>query len=191
MRLFVAIDSGRAAAAAADLIDQLRRRATRLAPRARLTWIPSERLHLTIRFIGNADASRADEIVRVLAAPLAVGPFDLGLGGLGAFPRSGRPQVLWVGVMSGEAGVQAVEREVSVRLASVGVPEEGRGYRPHLTLARVRDAAGLRASALFAGLESSSLGTSRCDAITLYESRLSPQGPTYLPLVRTRLGSGA
>ena len=65
-----------------------------------------------------------------------------------------------------------------------------RPYSPHLTLARVREAAGLRSASLLDGLEDRSLGTTRIDAITLFQSRLSPKGPTYVPLLRTSLRAG-
>jgi 2'-5' RNA ligase len=52
----------------------------------------------------------------------------------------------------------------------------------------VRTATGLRADRLLEGLERSSLGTTRIAAITLFESRLSPTGPTYVPMLRTSLG---
>lgn len=190
MRLFVAVEIGAVAGRAAALAGELRKRADRLAPRARITWIPADRLHITVRFIGHVDAARADAIQRELSPPLDTPPFELGFAGLGAFPRTGRPQVLWAGVSAGKASLQRIEQEVTARLAPLGIPAEGRPYSPHLTLARVREAAGLKSAALFAGIEQTSLGTTRCEAITLYESRLSPAGPTYVPLRRTPLRQG-
>lgn len=192
MRLFVAVELDRAVTSAASgLVDELRRRAARLAPRARITWIPEERLHLTVRFIGNADEPRAHAIALVLQPPLGIHPFDLTIAGAGAFPPGGKPQVLWAGVTAGLDVLQHVEGAVSARLASTGVAPEERPYSPHLTLARVRDAAGLRTPALFEGLAAAPVGTTRVAAITLFESRLSPKGPTYVPLQRTMLGGGA
>jgi 2'-5' RNA ligase len=89
--------------------------------------------------------------------------------------------------VAGLEPLRQVEHEVSARLEGVGVPREDRDYSPHLTLARVRDGAGLRSAPLFEGLERVSLGTTRVEAITLYESRLSPKGPAYVPLHRTSL----
>ena len=186
MRLFVGVEIGeQMAAAAGALVAELQRRAQRLAPRARITWISQQRFHLTVRFIGNADEDHGRTIAAALAPPLEVSSFELAVAGVGAFPRSGKPQVLWSGVVAGDEGLQQIEREVSDRLERVGVAPEGRPYRPHLTLARVRDSAGLRSQPLFAGLEGRSLGTTRVEAITLFESRLSPKGPTYVALQRT------
>ena len=190
MRLFVGISlDPKVAAAAGALVEQLRRRAARLARASRITWIPDARLHLTVRFIGPVDEDRARVMREVLEPPLPIDPFDLTFEGAGAFPKSGAPRVLWVGVTAGRDGLDRVEREVTRRLATVNVPPEDRVYRPHLTLARVREAAGLRSAALFERVEGIALGTSHVDAITLFESRLSPKGPTYVALQTTALQS--
>ncbi len=160
MRLFVAAPLDPAVAAAAvRLTDELRQRAARLAPGARITWIPEERLHLTVRFIGNADAARAQAIAEVLRPPLGVSPLDVTIAGAGVFPRTGRPQVLWAGIAAGVDGLRRIEAAVSARLATVGIPPESRPYTPHLTLARVREAAGLRAATLIERLASSTVAT--------------------------------
>jgi 2'-5' RNA ligase len=83
-----------------------------------------------------------------------------------------------------------LEHEVSGRLAGVGLEAESRPYSPHLTLARVRDAAGLRAERLLDGLTDVSLGRVAVTTVTLFESRLSPKGPTYVPLLETPLSAG-
>ena len=188
MRLFVAVtvDAGPLDAVQA-LAGELRRRAGDLAPGARITWIPAERMHLTVRFIGQVDGPGAERVTAALAPALPQPPFRMTLGGAGVFPERGAPRVLWVGVQAGAAELRTVARTVTDRLAVVGVAPEDRGFSPHLTLARVRDAAGLRSRAWLSSLESAPLGTTRVDAITLYESRLSPKGPTYVPLQRSPL----
>ena len=188
MRLFVAAEIGEAlAGCAAELVRELQKRAADSAPRSRVTWLSSDRLHITIRFIGEVDDSRADAIQAALESPLGVEPFDLTLAGSGTFPKSGPPRVVWAGVEHGTEALIAAEREVSARMARLGVPAEERRYSPHLTLARVRDAGGLRSARLLDGLEDRHIGTTHIDAITLFQSRLSPKGPTYVPLSRTAL----
>ena len=189
MRLFIAAEIGeRLAGRAADLIRELEKRAADAAPRARLTWLVADRLHITIKFIGDVDGVRAAAIVAALQPPLDVEPFDLTVAGMGAFPKSGPPRVVWIGIEPGRDDLIAAEREISFRLTTLAIPSERQPYSPHLTLARVREAAGLRSASLLEGLEDRSLGTTRVDAITLFQSRLSPKGPTYVPLLRTALG---
>jgi len=186
MRLFVAIDVGPAIAeAASGLIDELRRRTERRAPRARVTWVAPARLHVTVRFIGEADETRSQTIRAALEPRLDVRPFDLTVEGIGVFPGRGLPRAFWAGLTGGRDGLLEVERAVSLRLDGL-VPRDERGYNPHLTLARVRDGAGLAAS-LVEGLAGAVLGRVHVEAITLYESRLSQKGPTYVSLQRTAL----
>ena len=64
-------------------------------------------------------------------------------------------------------------------------------FSPHLTLARVRDASGLRAGPLLESVADYRFGATPVDAITLFQSRMSPKGPTYVGLQRTPLGRRA
>ena len=188
MRLFVGIEISQAVVAATlDLVAQLQTACSALAPRSRLTWVTAERLHITIRFIGHVDDARVDEMRAVLAPPLALHPFDLTIAGVGTFPPKGPPRVVWAGLAGGRDQLLALEPKVSERLAGAGVPREERPFNPHLTLARVRDAAGLRSAPFVGSLRAISLGTTSVDAITLFESRVSPKGPTYVALARTPL----
>jgi 2'-5' RNA ligase len=192
VRLFVAVElHPDVVLAAARIVDTLRRRTARLAPRARVTWVPAERMHVTLAFIGSVDRTRAASVTARLAPPLPAAGFDLTIAGLGAFPGKGPPRVLWAGVTAGREQLADLEREISGRLAELQVPDEGRPYHPHLTLARVRDPAGLRVRALLDdGVAITTLGTTRVEAITLFESRLSPKGATYVACQRTRMAAG-
>jgi len=185
VRLFTAVEIGeQVQAALGDLIAELRLRAERSAPRAKVTWVVPGRAHLTLRFIGEVDDERGARIVAALRAPLAMAPFEVRWGDLGAFPARGSPRVLWAGIAEGGEALAHAELLVSSRLLALGIPGDDRPYMPHLTLARIREAAGLRASALFDGL-SPHLGATSLDAITLFQSTLSPKGPAYTVLQRT------
>jgi 2'-5' RNA ligase len=189
MRLFVGCDVGPAVGdPAVALIGELQARVARLAPHARLTWVPKERLHFTVRFIGHVDAARAAEIQHVLAPPLRQAAFDALVQGVGVFPDRRPPKVVWAGLAAGRTELMALAREVNARLAPlVGAdPEE---LRPHLTLARIKEAHGLRAQPLLAGLEDVSLGTFRVESVTLFESRQSGGSLQYVPLMTTALAA--
>jgi RNA 2',3'-cyclic 3'-phosphodiesterase len=189
VRLFVAVEIGEALSQqVAKLSCQLQRRAADAAPSAKVTWIPADRMHLTVRFIGEIDDRKASLVRNALEAPLAAGPFSLTLCGVGAFPKGGTPRVVWVRVTEGRDELLAIEREVTSRMTPLGVPEESRAYSPHLTLARVREPAALKTARLLEGLTERRIGTVHVDAITLFHSKLSPKGPTYTPLLRVRCG---
>lgn len=190
MRLFVAVEIGTAIAnRAAGIVGELRRRAVSLAPRAAATWIPPDRMHLTIRFIGEVDEKTRRAVETALRPPIDVASFMLAIAEIGTFPRSGPPRVIWAGVSAGRQSLEEIERVVTARLERVGIPAEKRAFRPHLTLARIREASRLRSPPLLERHRDAELGRTRVDAITLFESRLSPKGPTYVPLQRTALGT--
>lgn len=187
MRLFVAVEiEPEVIRTIASCADTLRRRSRR-APRAHITWVLPDRFHVTLRFIGQVDAGRAQAIAAALAPDLPFMPFDLTLQGVNTFPEHGAPRVVWAGVGAGATALTAVEREVSARLDGCGVAREDRSYHPHLTLARIREPGGLRTATWLEGLRDLSFGVSPVKAITLFESRPSPQGHTYVALQHSRL----
>lgn len=188
MRLFVAVEIGELLSQhVAEVSRELQRRAADAAPHAKVTWVPPDRMHLTIRFIGEVDDGKAALVREVFAPSFPLSSFGLTLCGVGTFPRGGTPRVVWIGVTDGREGLLAVERAVSARLESLGIPAEDRPFSPHLTLARVREPDRLKAPRLVDGLTDRSVGSVRVDAITLFHSKLSPKGPTYTSLVRSVL----
>lgn len=188
MRLFAGIElADDVRRSTADLSAEIRRRAGRLAPSARVTWVAPERLHVTLAFFGQLDEASASALIALLTTPFRGGPFDMTLAGLGTFPTSGAPRVVWAGVSAGRERLIELEHQLAGRLAALEVPADERAYQPHVTLARVREPGGLRSSALLEGWRDTVLGTTPVRAITLFESRLSPKGPTYVALQRTAL----
>lgn len=188
VRLFVAVELGaNVQATAAAAIDELKQRIVRSAPHARVTWVKPGFLHLTLRFIGEADAALAEKIQTVLDRPIALPPFPLTIEGTGTFPPKRPPRVIWAGITGGLESLRAAEREVRTRLDPLISAEDDRDYHPHVTLGRVKNPAGLRPAVLLDGYTDASFGVVEVGAVTLFESRLSSTGPTYLARGRTAL----
>ncbi|MBI3264733.1 MAG: RNA 2',3'-cyclic phosphodiesterase [Acidobacteria bacterium] len=190
MRLFVAVDLDEASRqAAVRLATNLARQIeATIRPAPRIGWITGERMHLTLRFIGEVDDQVASDIQRALEPAYPVQSFDLELGGVGMFPPSGSPRVMWIGITRGADSLARVSRLVEDRLAPFGLEKENRPFAAHLTLGRVRErgSAALRALLAGAGFEPR---MSRVTHVTLYQSRLSPKGPTYVPIVMSPLSN--
>ena len=132
MRLFVAINlPDETRAAVHDALSPLRDAVPELR------WIGAERLHLTVRFLGE----QPEELVHALADVVAdaarkSASMTLGLATVGAFPGFQRARVVWLGV-DYEPKLELLYHDVETACMSLGFEVEGRAFRPHLTLARI------------------------------------------------------
>ncbi|AJE04727.1 RNA 2',3'-cyclic phosphodiesterase [Geobacter pickeringii] len=168
MRLFVAIDLP-------DGVKQSVADLCRGVPGVR--WLPPEQLHLTLRFIGEADEAVDGAIRRGLAAIVSP-PFPLALRGVGCFPSPRRPRVLWVG-LGGSDPLHRLQQAVEAAVNGAGVPAEERPFSPHITLARLREH-GETGIAPFLARNASFQGEPfTVDAFYLYSSILTPQGAIH------------
>jgi RNA 2',3'-cyclic 3'-phosphodiesterase len=136
MRLFVGL------APSAAALDDLDAACAPLRPgRADLRWTGREWWHVTLAFLGEvSEDSLPGLLPRLERAALRHRTFGLSLAGAGAFPSPGRANVLWCG-LSGDRkalGELAMSVGAGARRAGAPPPDEGRRYRPHVTLARCR-----------------------------------------------------
>lgn len=188
MRLFAAVELDPAVRAAAAAAGQALR--ARLPRRFAARWIPEENIHITLWFLGEVDDTRMPALVSALEPPFGLPAFSLEIGGLGAFPPSGPPRVIWMAVGDGADGLLALHGLMAARLEPLGFAREDRPYRAHVTIARVRDPGGGGTHAavrrVLAELPAPG-GPSRVARVTLFRSRLSPKGSTYEPVLRVPL----
>ena len=151
------------------------------------SWVRPDRMHLTLQFFANADAALEEHVRAALAGSIAGAPFDLSFDGLGFFPERGSPRVLWLGVDAGLEQLRRLQRSLIIRGETRVIQSHTSGsFNPHLTLARLRDRVPRAKIAEIADIRASA-GPARIDRVTLYESRLSPAGPTYVPLAEAFL----
>ena len=147
-------------------------------------WQDDTQLHLTLRFIGEVDRHRANDIADLLAG-IRFAPFDVRIEGVGSFDRKGVVDTLWAGVQPRDPLAQ-LHRKIDRACVRTGLAPEGRAYLPHVTLARTNRASGSLEPFLArtAGLR---LGPWEVDAYLLYESFLRPEGSVYEPVMRYAL----
>ena len=183
MRLFVAVDlSPETREQVGALRQQLESRLRgRRAPR--LTWVRPEVAHVTLGFIGEVPDRTLDQILASVGSPrLPNGPFNVLWSTVGAFPDQRKPRVLWLGATSGAESLIALARTVRERLKGMTAADEDRPFRPHVTIARVRDpGSGVGWPEALSGVHLRMTAT-HVDHVTLYRSQLSPKGPHYTPL---------
>lgn len=114
---------------------------------AELRWAGRELRHVTLAFLGEVAEDRLPALLPRLSRAAARHPaFGLRIAGGGAFPAPARATVLWSGLAGDKKalGELAMSVAAGARRAGAPSPDEGRRYRPHVTLARCRVPADLR-----------------------------------------------
>jgi len=191
-RLFISINlTPELLAMLTDLQVQLKRQ---LASQP-LRWARPEGIHLTLKFLGDTETGRIEEIVRALTRAVeSHQPFELGIGGLGCFPNQRKPRVLWVGVQDPNDHLRRLAANVADAMAELGWKRENRPYTSHLTLARVKKYANNQDKQALSELLSSveianNLGVLPVQTIHLMRSQLQPDGAVYSSLITVPLNS--
>lgn len=158
-------------------------------------WLPRdwqrvrpELIHLTLRFLGEADAEQVAAAQAALdRASSGVAPFELTLCGWGAFPDAKRARVAWLGVEAppvlGE-WVAALEHE----LVAAGLPGEPRAFSAHVTVARRH---GRPVALALPRGRAEPIATVTVTGATLLRSEASPSGQRYVSIGATALARRA
>ncbi|MBI2266929.1 MAG: RNA 2',3'-cyclic phosphodiesterase [Armatimonadetes bacterium] len=158
--------------------DDIARRTAPLRESGVVKWVDPTNFHLTLRFFGDTPSEMVSTMRKELrAAVLPVPAFEAALAGVGAFPTTKRPRVIWIGVSKGEESLSRLGREMEAAARRLGFPPELRPFSSHLTIGRVRSFSGL-----FRGLEEFDLKPTETFWVrgcTLFESTLTPKGAIY------------
>jgi RNA 2',3'-cyclic 3'-phosphodiesterase len=174
MRLFIAVPLPVNAAAEAARV--LRELAGLDWP---VRWVKEDGLHVSLKFFGEVTTDRVEAIEEMVEFALqGMHPMELIPLRGDAFPSRQHPKVLRLEVQSGPE-LELLQDRLERGGEQIGYAPEGRPFRPHITLGRVREGQRLPAGAM-QRLESLQVGGPfLADRIVLYESRLTPDGPAY------------
>lgn len=141
-------------------------------------WVQRAQLHLTLRFIGEVDSAKFQQIKTALS-DVRSAPFSMALRGVGQFPPKRAARVLWVGVDAPPA-LNQLQAHVEATLNRLEFAPEERPFSAHLTLARLKTVPPPSVVQSYlsrhAAFQSESFPISE---FVLYSSILSPEGPTY------------
>jgi 2'-5' RNA ligase len=145
-------------------------------------WVDPGQVHLTLHFFGDVPASEVDGIDQAMKRILPrFAPFRIRLNGLGGFPDLRRPHVLWVGVSGENRELFELQESVRREVEALGYAADGRAFRPHATLGRVKKIPG--ALSCQEEIEKMKLRfpteIKTLDHFVLYQSRLLPDGACY------------
>ena len=182
---------------ALDLDDHVRDRLVDAQQRldctsAKVRWVARQQLHVTLQFLGDVDDDTIGRVCSLAAeAAVAVEPFDFHVRRIICVPPGGRMRMFWAGAIDPTGRLAQLHAGLADALGQLGFQRESRGFKPHVTMARIkfanaRGSSDLRAAA--ADLADEDFGTQHAVKLTAYASRLTPQGPRYTPLATPTLG---
>lgn len=199
VRTFVAVEvSEPVRRAAAKLIRTLGTTA------ADVKWVEPQNLHLTVKFLGDVNLKETARICQaVQKAAAEIKPFELTIGGVGAFPNPERPRTIWIGGHCEDAaadvdtvdanaadGMALLHEKIEQRLAKLGFRKDSRRFQPHLTIGRVRgggpDLADL--AQLIQKNADLPFGKTSVREAVVFSSQMTREGPAYHPLGHATIG---
>lgn len=166
-----------------DLVSSILKRL--ITAGADVKWVEPQNLHLTLKFLGNISLDMVDEISNVIQdAVRGIDRFELEIKGISSFPGGNKPmRVIWLGIDDLSGLLEEISTRIEKACRPLGFEPEERGFKPHLTIGRVRQGspnlAKLKSEIL--SLEFNPLKLS-VDQVNLMRSELSPRGPTYTVL---------
>ena len=156
-------------------------------------WVPGRNIHLTLKFLGDTATSSLERIrASIEAVVVRFEPFEVAVGGFGAFPSHRNPRVLWLGLTAPQV-LASLHREVDLATVRLGYTSDGRGFSPHLTVGRVRqNIAATDVQRIRSELERTKIGEIgrwTVDAVQLFRSEPLPSGSVYTKLFSAALAA--
>jgi 2'-5' RNA ligase len=142
-----------------------------------IRWTAPENIHVTLRFIGEADGGVVEDIDGALAAIRAPG-FTVEIAGTGHFGNGERVRVIWAGVGRGP-GLMHLHDKIERALARLGVAPEKQKYTPHVTIGRGKGAKVPRLRDFIEGHSLFRAPPVEAERFALYSSFATSSGPLY------------
>ena len=148
---------------------------------AGIKWVEKQNLHLTLRFFGALSPDEVEK-VKIFLKSFAAGKnsFTFTFSGIGVFPPSGTPAVLWLGIDGGAELLKETAGVLRSGLETLGFAGETQPFHLHLTLGRLKSGQGNRH--LIEKTKQISFGSLpeiHADKLIFFKSTLRSSGPVY------------
>lgn len=176
-RIFAAIDNfDESRLKISDYIESLRREFSNI----RVGWEKPEKLHLTLKFFGDANEKQlANLIEAVEKTAKQISDFNLQIKDTGVFPSKRNAKILWLGVKDETETLQRLNEILETECERFGFPKEKRNFKPHLTIARLREPQ--KSGELIETHQRNEFESEefRVSEVVIYESQLQKSGSIY------------
>lgn len=181
-RIFAAIDiSDEARRDISGYIETLREQ----FPNVRVGWENPEKIHLTLKFFGDVDDVQLHNLIEAVEKTAGeISPFKLQISDTGVFPSVRKRRILWLGVKDETESLGRLNEIFERECEQIGFPREKRIFKPHLTIARLREPqksgelARIHRANEFAAIDFT------VGELIVYQSELRAQGSRYTPVFR-------
>jgi len=151
---------------------------------ADVKWVEPANIHLTLKFLGEADNGKLPEVILILEDVIKDKKvFQVSISSIGSFPRINSPRVIWVGTDKGSGETKKIAEELEEKLVKIGIPKEDRAFQSHITIGRIRST--LNREQLAQDLNNLVNKFSQenlifyVTSVSLFKSTLTPKGPIY------------
>ena len=157
---------------------------------AKVRWADQEQLHVTAKFLGEvSDVDIADVCRLAIEVAAGIAAFDFSVGHVSSAPPHGQMRMVWVGIDEPTGRLEELHRQLDLAYGGMGYKQENRGFRPHLTLGRVKSGqCVLQLRQAVTAMEEMRFGAQSADRVIVYSSELTREGPVYAPLATAPLG---
>lgn len=174
-----------------DALGQISAQLQSKLPDTPVRWVNFEKMHLTLKFLGDVSAENIGMVERILRSEASKRPvLEIGIGGIGAFPKMRHPRVIWIGVEA-PSEMFDLRRGIEDGVARLGYNYDKYEFTPHLTLGRISRKASATdvrtVGNVLHDFQVGFIGVARIDAVHLYRSDLRPEGAKYTRLFSAEL----
>lgn len=104
-----------------------------------ITWTPPEKVHLTLRFLGETTDPQRQILTQTLVnLATQQTPFFLSIHEVGCFPQVRTPNIIWLGLQAAAEGLFPLQQQIEQLVQAAGFAAETKPFTPHLTIGRLR-----------------------------------------------------
>jgi 2'-5' RNA ligase len=188
IRTFIAVDLP---SSVLEALGQVSSQLQEKLPDTPVRWVNSQKMHLTLKFLGDISKKNIGMVEKILHSEASKRQaMEIGIGGIGAFPKMRHPRVIWIGI---EAPTELFDlrRGIEDGVARMGYNYDKYDFTPHLTLGRISRKASARdvrtVGNVLHEFQVGFIGVARIGAVHLYRSDLHPDGAKYTCLYSAAL----
>ncbi len=151
-----------------------------------IRWESKEKLHITLKFLGDVDTGLIPEFSRTLETVCSGSSgIELKYKSFGYFYRNRIPKILWLG-FDYDDNLINLNNTINDSFERFGFEREKRKFKPHITLLRIKGKENRKKLDSFLDFELPERSFT-CSSVTLFKSDLTPQGSVYTKIEKFKL----